>query len=90
MGRAINNFDIITNSILWLSPVISFVVTFSLYQFLNSELNLSHIFISLLLFEKMQEPIKSITKIYSQLVDALVCLSRIEVCKYHKSNYFIK
>lgn len=65
----------------WLTPALCIILTLGAYQLLNPVLNVSTILIGLYLFDKLQQPIRSLPLIYAEILETLVSLRRVEVFK---------
>jgi ABC-type multidrug transport system fused ATPase/permease subunit len=64
--------------LLWLAPVAVSVVTLGAYQSYTDHLNIADIFTALAIFNIIQEPIRNLPMIISNMLETFVSLKRIE------------
>lgn len=77
----------------YLTPVLSIVFALGAYQYFNDVLNINTIIITLFLFDLIQRPIRAFPSVYSDIMETLVSLRRIEVIylyKLIKNNIFFR
>lgn len=77
-GR-IFNLSILSNTVLWSTPVLVSVASIGLYQYLNDELKIEDILSCISIFNTIQEPIRMLPFTVNNLIECMVSLRRIEV-----------
>ena len=76
--RKIFNFRNSNQTVFWLSPIMTTVVTIGAYEYLNKETQIENIFVSLGVLNSLQEPVRAIAMIYTTFLETLISLKRIQ------------
>ena len=76
--RKIFNFRNSNQTLFWLSPVMTTIVTIGAYEYLNKEKQIENIFVSLGILNSLQEPVRAIAMIYTSFLETLISLRRIQ------------
>ena len=76
--RKIFNFRNTIQTIFWLSPIMTTIVTIGAYEYLNKETQIENIFVSLGVLNSLQEPVRAIAMIYTSFLETLISLKRIQ------------
>ena len=76
--RKIFNFRNTIQTIFWLSPIMTTIVTIGSYEYLNKETQIENIFVSLGVLNSLQEPVRAIAMIYTAFLETLISLRRIQ------------
>ena len=71
----ITNFN---RTLLWFSPIATAIVTIGTYQYLTSSIKIEDIFTCLGILSSIQEPVRSLSTIYTNAIETLISLKRIE------------
>ena len=71
----ITNFN---RTLLWFSPIATAIVTIGTYQYLTTAIKIEDIFTCLGILSSIQEPVRSLSTIYTNAVETLISLKRIE------------
>ena len=65
-------------TVFWLSPIMTTIVTIGAYEYLNKETQIENIFVSLGVLNSLQEPVRAIAMIYTSFLETLISLKRIQ------------
>ena len=65
-------------TLFWLSPVMTTIVTIGAYEYLNKTKQIENIFVSLGILNSLQEPVRAIAMIYTSFLETLISLKRIQ------------
>ena len=76
--RKIFNFRNSNQTVFWLSPIMTTIVTIGAYEYLNKETQIENIFVSLGVLNSLQEPVRAIAMIYTSFLETLISLKRIQ------------
>ena len=76
--RKIFNFRNSNQTVFWLSPIMTTIVTIGAYEYLNKETQIENIFVSLGVLNSLQEPLRAIAMIYTSFLETLISLKRIQ------------
>ena len=76
--RKIFNFRNTNQTVFWLSPIMTTIVTIGAYEYLNKETQIENIFVSLGVLNSLQEPVRAIAMIYTSFLETLISLKRIQ------------
>ena len=76
--RKIFNFRNSNQTVFWLSPIMTTIVTIGAYEYLNKETQIENIFVSLGVLNSLQEPVRAIAMIYTTFLETLISLKRIQ------------
>ena len=76
--RKIFNFRNSNQTVFWLSPIMTTIVTIGAYEYLNEETQIENIFVSLGVLNSLQEPVRAIAMIYTSFLETLISLKRIQ------------
>ena len=76
--RKIFNFRNSNQTVFWLSPIMTTIVTIGAYEYLNKETRIENIFVSLGVLNSLQEPVRAIAMIYTSFLETLISLKRIQ------------
>ena len=72
------NFRNSNQTVFWLSPIMTTIVTIGAYEYLNKETQIENIFVSLGVLNSLQEPVRAIAMIYTSFLETLISLRRIQ------------
>ena len=79
--RATSNTFNITNlnrTLLWFSPIATAVVSIGAYQYYTDKPDVANIFTCLGILSSIQEPIRQLAMVYTNILDSLISLKRVE------------
>ena len=76
--RKIFNFRNSNQTVFWLPPIMTTIVTIGAYEYLNKETQIENIFVSLGVLNSLQEPVRAIAMIYTSFLETLISLKRIQ------------
>jgi len=73
------NLSIISNTLLWTTPVLVSVAAIGAYQYFMNEMKISNILSGISIFTLIREPIRMLPFTINNLIECMVSLRRIEV-----------
>ena len=78
MLKKIFNVTNINRTLLWFSPIATAVVSIGTYQYFTTNIKIEDIFTCLGILSSIQEPIRSLAMIYTNMLETLISMKRIE------------
>lgn len=81
--RRIFNLSIMSNTLLWSTPVVVSVASIGAYQYFVQNLKIADILTCISIFNSIQEPIRMLPFTFNNLIECMVSLRRIEVIIFH-------
>lgn len=75
--------------LVWLSPVLALIFTIGIHQCFNDILNVNKIVICLFLFDMLQDPLRYLPLIYSEIMETLLALNKIEVNFFFLQKFIV-
>jgi ATP-binding cassette subfamily C (CFTR/MRP) protein 1 len=75
-----NTFNItnLNRTLLWFSPIATAVVSIGAYQYYTDKPDVANIFTCLGILSSIQEPIRQLAMVYTNILDSLISLKRVE------------